>query len=501
MKFDLFMNSFDDSVVASHKLAVAGSDRDLNWIELQQAVEKLCNVFVSLDIPRGHPVMIRGHKESFFIAAMIASIKCQIPYIPLDTIVPMERVKKIKEISGSQVLVSFGDTEAEHEFPVVIDGNFGVKKKGKASYNSSNTFWFPKDPLFYIMFTSGSTGEPKGVQITRQAICSYIDWMEKDYGFSADDVFINQAPFSFDLSVYEVMFFMHLGASIILNSGEVSRNTTIFAERVRKYKGSVWVSTPSFAYLFLLEPAFVKEKLPDLSTFLFCGEELPNRTAKKLLELFPGTRVLNTYGPTEATVSTTLVDINEKIVKTYPILPVGFPKYTCEILIENEEKDPAQLGEIIIVGDNVSIGYLKNPELSAEKFVIHNGKRAYRTGDYGYIKEGMLFFTGRKDEQVKLHGYRIELGDINAQICMLDSVDDAVTVPLRSGHTVKRIVSFVKLKEKEDENKAKASIIDHLKKNLPEYMLPGDIKFMAGFPHSSNHKIDKKRLIEEYMNG
>jgi D-alanine--poly(phosphoribitol) ligase subunit 1 len=500
MKFDFFINSFDESVAAAHKLAVAGSDRDLNWLELQQEVEKLCNVFTDLGIPAGHPVMMRGHKEAAFIAAMLACAKCNIPYVPLDDIVPLERVKKIQAVTGSQVLIRFGERGEDPEFPIEVSGAFEVMRNSGADFSKENIFWFPDDPLFYIMFTSGSTGEPKGVQITRKAICSYLDWMERDYGFTGADVFINQAPFSFDLSVYEVMFSMHLGAGLILNPNTVAKSTVEFVKRIRKYQGSVWVSTPSFAYQFFLEPGFTGANLPGLRTFLFCGEELPNRTARKLLELFPQARVLNTYGPTEATVSTTLVNIDKNMAEAHGTLPVGYPKYTCEILIENEEKDPSSPGEIVIAGDNVSIGYLKNPELNKEKFYLHKGKRAYRTGDFGYLKDGMLFFLGRQDDQVKLNGYRIELGDISAQLCQLELVDDAVCVPLRSGTAVKRIVAFVKLKGDAGPG-SKEQIITGLRTRLPEYMIPGDIKFVTEFPHSSNHKIDRKKLIEQYLQG
>ena len=499
MRFVFYTNNFDEASVKPAKLAIAGSDGDLSWGELQQVVEKYCELFAQLNIPKGHPVILRGHKEAYFMAAMLAAVKCEIPYIPLDNIVPFERVKKIKEITGSQVLIYFGEKNIDLDLAIEINGELNVKKNASPKYSDENIFWFPEDPLFYIMFTSGSTGEPKGVQITRAAVCSYLEWMERDYGFSNEDIFINQAPFSFDLSVYEVMFSLHLGGSIILNENAIAKSTLLFVDRIKKFKGSVWISTPSFAYLFFLEPTFNAKNLPEIKTFLFCGEELPNRTAKKLLELFPGARVLNSYGPTEATVSTTLVSIDEKMIKEDPILPVGFPKNTCEILILNEENDTTQPGEIIIAGDNVSIGYLKDPELNAEKFYLHKGKRAYRTGDFGYIKNGMLYFNGRKDEQVKLNGYRIELGDINAQICKLDFVDDAVTVPFRIGLTVKKIVSFVKLKNVSNEAVSKKKIKERLIKYLPEYMVPGDIKILKDFPHSSNHKIDKKKLIEIYM--
>ena len=124
-------------------------------------------------------------------------------------------------------------------------------------------------------------------------------------------------------------------------------------------------------------------------------------------------------------------------------MPIGYPKATSEVLIDNETQNPAEPGEIVIAGDNVSIGYFNNPELNSRKYFLHNGKRAFRTGDYGYYADGILFFSGRKDEQVKLHGYRIEPGDISTQIAKHPNVKEVVTVPLKAGDIVKKLISFL----------------------------------------------------------
>jgi D-alanine--poly(phosphoribitol) ligase subunit 1 len=217
-----------------------------------------------------------------------------------------------------------------------------------------------------------------------------------------------------------------------------------------------------------------------------------------LLEAFPETRVLNTYGPTEATNTVSLVNIDKAVVDRYSVLPVGYPKYTSEILIENDLNDPSTSGEIIIVGKNVSIGYLRNLELTKERFFLHNGHRAYRTGDFGYIREGLLFFNGRKDDQVKLHGFRIELNEIDCYIANLDFVEAVVTLPLRTEKVVKRIVTFVKLKSGYSRIEAPANILSYLKDRLPGYMIPSEVKVIAEFPYNNNHKVDKTKLLDWY---
>jgi D-alanine--poly(phosphoribitol) ligase subunit 1 len=167
----------------------------------------------------------------------------------------------------------------------------------------------------------------------------------------------------------------------------------------------------------------------------------------------------------------------------------------------NESGNEEEPGEIIIYGDNVSVGYLNNPELNLEQFFVHKGKRAYRTGDVGYIQDRMLFFNGRNDEQVKLHGYRIELDEINYHLRCIPFVDNAVTVPLKKDEEVKRLISFVILKQKMSlpPNPA-AEIINRLAHTLPAYMVPVEIIVVNEFPYNANHKIDRFRLLEIYRN-
>jgi D-alanine--poly(phosphoribitol) ligase subunit 1 len=297
------------------------------------------------------------------------------------------------------------------------------------------------------------------------------------------------------------MAFLHFGASIILNDLDVAANQLNLIERIKKYQGSIWVSTPSFAYKFLGINEFDSQTLPALRTFLFCGETLPARTAKLLLEKFPSSKVFNSYGPTEATVATTLVSIDADILNKYNPLPVGFPKYTSSILIDKKDNVDEKDGEIIITGEHVSIGYFKMEELNKDKFIIHLGQRGFKTGDFGYFEDGMLFYNGRKDEQVKLHGFRIELGDINVQILKSELVAEVATIPLRRGGEVKKIISFVIAKSTTPKKDLTESIIQFLTANLPNYMIPAEIIVMEKFPYSSNHKIDKLQLIDLYSKG
>ena len=468
-------------------LAVIGSDFQLTWLEFEKAVgdfsEVLINQHVSLD---DSPVLLYGHKSANMLVAIYACMSLEIPYIPIDEIYPKDRIEKVKEIAKVNWIINTSNSAL----------NFEDSGEIQLLEMTTDVLSFPgelvevkeqaSDPLVYLIFTSGSTGEPKGVQISSEAVQSFSRWMTSDFGFSETDVFINTAVLSFDLSVFEVMTFGAIGGTILLNDKTTNSDPQKLIDRIEKYAGTVWVSTPSFALLFArMEPFSV---MKTIHSFLFCGEVLPNPLAKSLLTNYKA-RVLNTYGPTEATVATTLVDITAEIVKNHDPLPVGSIKKESELIIEN--------GEIIIKGPNVSIGYLNRPDLTMEKFIEIDGQRAFKTGDEGRLENGMLFFNGRNDDLVKLHGYRIELNEINATLLKMNSIENSATIALRRNGEVKKIVSLIQWKN--SDLQSKETIIQFLSAHLPSYMIPSDVKFVKEIPLNQNGKADKQLLTELYL--
>lgn len=476
MKFDLKLLEFVDCAKEQDKLAISGSNKDLTWAEFKTEVEKLKITISQYNLPKGHPVIIYGHKEVEFIVSMVACMSLGYAYIPIDTIYPIERLNKIASIVDSALTINVIENSME--------------------FNANNiaTSYDRVDPIVYIIFTSGSTGEPKGVQITRDSILDFATWLEEDFNFTNNNVFMNQAPFSFDLSVYELVGFLLFGGTIILNSREVIETHIEYFQRLRTYSCNTWVSTPSFISRYLLSSEFTSSEIKSLETFLFCGEVLPSTTAKRILNNFPTSKVLNTYGPTEATVATTLVDITPEIIAKYPKnLPVGYVKKNTTINLL--DIDAENIGEMEIVGDNVSIGYFKNEELNSQKFEAKYEKRSFRTGDYGYFEDGMLFFANRKDELIKLHGFRIELGEIDKEFTNCAVVNEAITIPLKRGTEVVKLITFIVV------NSSAVNIEDlkeEISKVLPYYMIPSDVIILEKFPYNTNHKIDKNELINIY---
>lgn len=488
MYFSFESKQFEERHVAPEKLAVIGENRSLTWSDFHVEVDKLAAFLTENGWANAkQPVLIYGHKEAEMLVAIYTCIHLGLTYIPADVIYPMSRLERIVSIANVNLVLNCSNQELAlpntTELQLSTTYRFLQNNGTPALYDVT-----PVDPLVYIIFTSGSTGEPKGVQISREAILSFVRWMTADFGFDTNDVFVNIALFSFDLSVYEVMTFGALGATILLNGKSTVEQPLHFLERLNLYKGSVWVSTPSFAFLFSREENEVIASNVDY--FLFCGEVLPHALAKSLKTHFPEAVIYNTYGPTEATVATTLVEITPEIIAKYPSLPVGFSKRESKLSFDNEE--------IVIIGPNVSVGYLNRPDLNAEKFITLEGQRAFKTGDLGYLQDGMLFCKGRNDDQVKLRGYRIELNEITAKIDAISFVAKAETIALRRNDEVKKIVSLVQLNEMGSED-YKTLILEELTNVLPDYMIPSDIKIIDRIPLNQNGKADKQQLTQLYL--
>jgi len=344
--------------------AVAYQYRDiqLTYGELADQSDALA-VWLFKNAPDKIPVAVYGHKQRDMLICFFACVKAGHAYIPLDSSLPPERIRDIMEGSEAR-LVLCADA-------LGTDFGAGVKNVSLEQIHKITDEYTGKKPdpsyavkdneTYYIIYTSGSTGKPKGVQISLRNLESFIRWglAFTGTGLSGGETFMNQAPFSFDLSVMDLYLSLAGGNTLFAVDKTMTANMGELFEQFRQSGISVWVSTPSFADMCLADPAFDSGLLPHLKTFLFCGETLSNHTVQELHRRFEGSRVYNLYGPTEATVAVTQVLITDKIVNTVHPLPVGKVKSDCRIHIMADGKclPEGESGEIVITGDSVSGGY------------------------------------------------------------------------------------------------------------------------------------------------
>ena len=499
MKFDFNTNTFIDLNHFNQKALIIGSDKMLTDVDVYALHLKLKSLILSLNIPEGHPVCIYGEKEALFPVVMITLISLNIPYVPIDAIMPSGRIEKIKEQTNSRVLINCSSKKCDVHFDFLIDKELKIKKS--SSNFTFKTLYNTNDPIRYILFTSGSTGIPKGVQITKRALNSFVGWYLSWAGINSYSVFMNQAPFSFDVSLCDLIGCFGNNATMILNNYETLKNGTVFLDRIKKYCANTMVCTPAFIKMYVSIPEFNSINYPELTQFIFMGEELPAASVKKVKQAFPAIKVINAFGPTEATVVTTYIEITDDILLNYSkSLPIGYCRPNSEVIILNKDAQTG-IGEIGLIGPNLSIGYLNDEEKTKQSFVTIEQKTVYKTGDVGFIKDNLIFYLGRNDNQVKLNGYRIELEEISNVLLTHPSIINATTIPLTTSGVTKKIISYIIISEDLIHLNYSEILKTYLLNHLPSYMIPSEFIAIKEFPLNSNYKIDKKILLNLYLNG
>ncbi|MEE0746890.1 MAG: D-alanine--poly(phosphoribitol) ligase subunit DltA [Anaerovoracaceae bacterium] len=485
-------------------------DSTLTYRELELYSDRLAQFILLKDdntncVGEKKPIIVYGHKNPYMIVAFLACAKAGHPYCPIDISSPYERVVDIIEEVKPEIIFALEPLEYEEILPLEK-----VKAICKADNNGDSIKPVDSENVFYILFTSGSTGKPKGVEITYACLNNFLAWISDvvDRYDIEELTFINQAPFSFDLSVMDLYTNLYMGGTLNLIDKDVQMNFAKLFANLKESSASIWVSTPSFADMCLTDKSFSKELMPEMRLFLFCGEILTNTTAQKLLERFPAAKIVNTYGPTESTVAVTEQEITKEIAFRKEPLPIGKAKKGTKIEIWNQEDRNAgcnEDGEIVIIGNTVARGYFNNTEETRASFltIAKKGKsyRAYKTGDKGFLDgEGILHYIGRKDHQIKLNGYRIEIGDIEKNMMKLETILNATVIPKYKDGKVKNLVAFVTISESEKEKRNKRESIKILKEGLrkwvPEYMIPKKWEIIDMMPMNSNGKIDRKKLEE-----
>ena len=475
-------------------LVMISAEQSMTYAELWEKSGRLAAEIEKIQGSDKAPVMVFGHKDPLMLISFIACARSGGAYCPVDVSTPVQRVSDIAEAIGNPLVLAVEQGHCLEGKAKIIERDEINQLACDVNLEIAEELEVSDEDTYYIIFTSGSTGKPKGVEISCGALSRFTDW-SAGLGGSEEDKqearFLNQAPFSFDLSVMDVYTALATGGCIFCLDKKLQLSMADMLAELGKSKVKYWISTPSFADMCLADRSFDENLIPELENFLFCGEKLTNRTAEKLMERFPKAKVINTYGPTESTVAVTDVEISKEMAASEKDLPIGRCKPGTEILIDENN------GEIIIKGNTVSKGYFRDAEKTAKAFfVAEDGERCYRTGDAGHFEGDMLYYGGRIDLQVKLHGYRIELGDIESNLVKMEEIESAVVVPKMQDGKVKYLQGYVVSHFDDKSNAQVKNIKAFLKQFLPEYMVPKRIIFIDNMPLTANGKADRKKLTD-----
>ncbi len=432
------------------------------------------------------PVLICGEKEAGMPVCFLACLMAGRPWLPVDPQQPQERLLKIRSQADPAEVLCCGSHAAAAALRAVQAEPLFCKSEALAPAQ------FAADPGrdAYWMFTSGSTGAPKGVRIPLSALENFVEWMCGLPAVAAcgTGVSVNQARFSFDLSVADLWPAFAMGGTVRALEPAEQADLPALYEALGSSGARRLVCTPSFVRLCLCDTAFCRTLLPDLETVFFCGETLAPRTVKTLEKRFGGLHILNAYGPTEAACAVCAVEVQGREGS----LPVGCAENAASrLLILDEGGAPLPDGapsEIAIAGPSVGRGYIGG---EAGGFGTLAGQKLYRTGDQGVLRDGLLWHLGRRDRQIKYKGYRIEPREVEAAILGWDEARAAAVLPIRAGDEVRGLAAVV---EWETAPLTPSECKARLRRTLPDYMLPRRWRAVERMPVNERGKCDLAAL-------
>jgi D-alanine--poly(phosphoribitol) ligase subunit 1 len=457
-------------------IAVESSKSRTTYAELKHMVVQLAERFATqAKQPR---VVICANQSAGAYAAMFASLLAGGFYVPLNTGSGQSRIETaIREIQPD---VIFTDQKNVDTLALVSNGCSVFSLDAQTPKTSATAPARPAHQLAYVIFTSGSSGIPKGVMISQAALNHYIEWAQQAMAIRSDDRWSQHPNIGFDLSVLDIYGALCSGATLVPLGDGLDR---LFPARaIRRHQLTIWNSVPSVMGMMLISGDWTNTNVGSLRLLTFCGEPLLPQHVEGIHNVLPDVIVHNTYGPTEATVSCSLVKLTKESYRDHEgtSMALGDAIPGMELIIDGDCK-----GELLIAGPQLAEGYWNDEERTARSFVTltREGKsrRYYRTGDHVERTPRGLFFQERIDRQVKIKGYRIELDEISSQIRRLGYIHAETIVDGQS------LICFV---EGLEDAKKSGEVKDHLANVLEKYMQPQEILFMECFPRNTNDKID-----------
>ena len=476
-------------------IAVNGS---LTYRELNEQANIAANRLIEKGVKVGDSVALLLPRESSFFACLLGVNKAGAAFIPCDPQYPADRIRHIITDSEAKYVI----TTAEHlpDYPaekaIPVDDLLEVSESGHEADDSlrkNPDIEMSDDELSYMIYTSGSTGKPKGVMLAHKGICNYLmpqpSNLHVKYVHDHIETYLSVTTVSFDMSFKEHMLTLCNGKTLVFAGEEEMNDPRALTELLLKYHCDCINATPSRLLQYIEYKPF-GEALRGCKLIMSGGEGYPMSLAEKLRVLAPEARIINTYGPTEITVSCNGADITEA-----DRITVGKPLYNYSEVIVDKYGDLAPygvMGELYVGGIGVARGYRNLDEMTKEKFVQYDGERMYRTGDLTrWTAEGDVMILGRLDDQVKLRGLRIELGEIQGLLEQQPGMKKAVVV-VRKLHGQDNLCAYFTAEKKLDLNELR----DELKKHLTPYMVPTAYLQMDELPMTPNGKTDVRALPE-----
>lgn len=501
------------------RVAILDGERAMTYEELEAATNRMAHLLRAQGVEHGERVGLYLDKSLEALVGIYGIMKAGATYVPLDPAAPPARLGGIAADAGLRCLVTSrgkaqawsglvaagaplqtllvldADDEVAVEPPADVVALTGSALAAQPAESPGDVARSPAD-LAYILYTSGSTGVPKGVMLSHENALAFVDWAADEFAVRPEDVLSSHAPLHFDLSVFDLFAAARVGAAVALVPSQLALFPVELARWIRDAGITVWYSVPSILTLLVTRGKLDETHLPRLRTILFAGEVFPTKYLHALGRLLPHVRLANLFGPTETNVCT-WYEVPRWDGEPPDTIPIGRPIRDVETFAVDEEGSVVargEVGELYVSGPTVMQGYWGDPERTAATLLP--GWRdlpypTYRTGDLVRLDAGGdWIFLGRRDSQIKSRGYRIELGDVEAALGQHPEVDECAVVALPDELVTNRIKAYVVSRRPLTGDE----LTRYCSERLPRYMTPELYEFLDELPRSSTGKIDRRAL-------
>lgn len=489
------------------KIAVEDENGTLTWRELEEAAAAAASAILERGSAANRPVLVYLPKSRESVVSFMGALYAGCPYAPVDYAVPLERLRRTFE-NLEPVLIITDREGLERISELGLEGAEAALYEDLASHPVDREAVgraldkvVDTDPA-YIMYTSGSTGVPKGVTIAYRGVVEYAQAVAETFRLTENSVLGLQSGFHFDNSVFDIYGCLLTGAKLVIIPEVLFMYPHKLMDLVAEKEVTCVFWVPTVMISVANSGALEGRELPKLETIVFAGEVMPNRQLNVWRRCLPGRVYANLYGPTEITVDCTCYIVDREFEDAEP-LPIGKPWRGARVLLLKEDGTPAspgEEGEICVLGSCLALGYWNAPELTEKAFVQNPlnrdfPERMYRTGDLGkWDGGGNIIFCGRRDHQFKLRGNRIELGDIETAAASLEGVEKVCALFDEDAQEI-----ILAVQSKEDLKLRKVNLA--LGRLIPKYMLPKRLEVMEALPETPNRKIDRVLLRAMLIKG
>jgi amino acid adenylation domain-containing protein len=509
----------------------------VTYAELEQRTNQLAHLLREGGCRKGDRVCILMPKSPEAILSMIGALKAGCMHVPIDSASPAARVERILKVCEPRWILAAGEVvplveellavgrfrgrisvgwlDREKLSATTFQPAFARADLEQANADSIPQRCAPSDGA-HILFTSGSTGIPKGVVITHSNVTAFVTWALEHFGIDHTDRFSGHTPFHFDLSTFDIFGTFAAGAELHLVPPGVALLPPKLVEFIRNSQLTQWFSVPSVLNYIAKFNALRQGDFPSLRRVLWCGEVLPTPGLIYWMQHLPHVRFTNLYGPTEATIASSYYDVPACPQDHQEPIPIGRACGAEELLVLDEALapvPPGQIGNLYIGGAGLSPGYWRDPQKTAGVFISdprsaeapagsnHSEKsnRLYRTGDLAWQDEsGCIHFVGRTDSQIKSRGYRIELGEIETALNSCEALQECAIVAIQTESFGGWMICCAYV-PRDGCNVTQSVLHKHLEKLVPGYMLPVRWMQYAALPKNANGKIDRPRLKDCFL--